>query len=101
MKNAALWDIKAQFVPHRRHITSPLESPVSCEERTGALCPKDDVLHSHRRENLKSYMKLSCPIEIYVLYRVAYGFRNGHIGLGESYCSCLQSLSCVHQRDKN
>jgi hypothetical protein len=27
MKNAVFWDIKAQFVPHRRHITSPLHSP--------------------------------------------------------------------------
>jgi hypothetical protein len=23
------WDIKTQFVPHRRHITSPLQSPAS------------------------------------------------------------------------
>jgi hypothetical protein len=27
MKNAVFWDIKTQFVPHRRHITSPLQSP--------------------------------------------------------------------------
>jgi hypothetical protein len=27
MKNAVFWDIKSQFVPHRRHITSPLHSP--------------------------------------------------------------------------
>jgi hypothetical protein len=27
MKNAVLWDIRTQFVPHRRHITSPLQSP--------------------------------------------------------------------------
>jgi hypothetical protein len=27
MKNALLWDIKPQFVLHRRHITSPLQSP--------------------------------------------------------------------------
>jgi hypothetical protein len=26
MKNAVSWDIKTQFVPHRRHITSPLHS---------------------------------------------------------------------------
>jgi hypothetical protein len=24
MKSAVFWDIKTQFVPHRRHITSPL-----------------------------------------------------------------------------
>jgi Fe-S cluster assembly ATPase SufC len=27
MKNAILWDIKTQFVLHRRHITSLLQSP--------------------------------------------------------------------------
>jgi hypothetical protein len=27
MKNVIFWDIKTQFVPHRRHITSPLQSP--------------------------------------------------------------------------
>jgi hypothetical protein len=26
MKNVVFWDIKTQFVPHRRHMTSPLES---------------------------------------------------------------------------
>jgi hypothetical protein len=27
MKNAIFWDTKHQFVPHRRHITSLLQSP--------------------------------------------------------------------------
>jgi hypothetical protein len=27
MKNVVFWDIKTQVVPHRRHITSPLQSP--------------------------------------------------------------------------
>jgi hypothetical protein len=27
MKNAAFWDIRTQFVPHRKHVTSPLQSP--------------------------------------------------------------------------
>jgi hypothetical protein len=27
MKNAVFWDIKTQFVLHRRDITSPLQSP--------------------------------------------------------------------------
>jgi hypothetical protein len=27
MKTALFWDIKPQFVPHRRHIISPLETP--------------------------------------------------------------------------
>jgi hypothetical protein len=26
MKNDVFWDIKTQFIPHRRHITSPLQS---------------------------------------------------------------------------
>jgi hypothetical protein len=27
MKNAVFWDLKTHFVPHRKHITSPLQSP--------------------------------------------------------------------------
>jgi hypothetical protein len=27
MENAFSWDIEIQFVPHRRHITSQLQSP--------------------------------------------------------------------------
>jgi hypothetical protein len=27
MKNVVFWDIKTQFLLHRRHITSPLQSP--------------------------------------------------------------------------
>jgi hypothetical protein len=27
MRNVVFWDIKPQFVLHRRHITSPLQSP--------------------------------------------------------------------------
>jgi hypothetical protein len=26
MKNAVFWDIRTQFIPHRKHITSPLQS---------------------------------------------------------------------------
>jgi hypothetical protein len=29
MKNGVFWDIKTEFVLHRRHITSPLQSPAS------------------------------------------------------------------------
>jgi hypothetical protein len=29
MKNGDFWDIKTEFLPHRRHITSPLQSPAS------------------------------------------------------------------------
>jgi hypothetical protein len=27
MKNAVFWDKKNQFLPHRKHITSPLQGP--------------------------------------------------------------------------
>jgi hypothetical protein len=29
MKNAIFWDIKAQFLPHKKHITSQLHSPAN------------------------------------------------------------------------
>jgi hypothetical protein len=29
LKNVVFWDIKTHFVLHRRHITSPLQSPAS------------------------------------------------------------------------
>jgi hypothetical protein len=29
MKNGVFWDIKPQFVLHRRHVTSPLHCPAS------------------------------------------------------------------------
>jgi hypothetical protein len=29
MKNVVFWDINTQFVPYRRHITPPLQSPAS------------------------------------------------------------------------
>jgi hypothetical protein len=29
MKNVVYWDIKTHFVPNRRHITSPLQSPAT------------------------------------------------------------------------
>jgi hypothetical protein len=31
MKNIVFWDITPQFIPHRRHITSPLQSCVRFE----------------------------------------------------------------------
>jgi hypothetical protein len=33
MNNAVFWDIETQFVPHRRQITSPLQSPAGCYVR--------------------------------------------------------------------
>jgi hypothetical protein len=38
MKNVVFWDIKTQFVPHRRHISSPLQSQASlCYVRFGVF----------------------------------------------------------------
>jgi hypothetical protein len=52
MKNVAFWDIKTQFVLHRRHITSLLQSPVSlCYVRFGvftAVTMKNVDLMLHR-----------------------------------------------------
>jgi hypothetical protein len=47
MKNAVFWDIKTQFVPHRR----PLRLRYVVQ-------PVNAILHSHRRGNLKSYENL-------------------------------------------
>jgi hypothetical protein len=47
MKNAVFWDIKPQFVLHRKHITSPLQSPASkCYVRFeifAAVTMKNDI----------------------------------------------------------
>jgi hypothetical protein len=47
MKNVVSWDIKAQFVPHRRHITSALQNPagscyVRCEVFTAVTMKSAD-----------------------------------------------------------
>jgi hypothetical protein len=34
MKNVVFWDMKSRSIPHRKHITSPLQSPaVKCHVR--------------------------------------------------------------------
>jgi hypothetical protein len=57
MKNAVFWDIKLQFVLHRRHITSPLQSSARFEVFT-AVTMKNAVFCDiklefvlHRRHN--------------------------------------------------
>jgi hypothetical protein len=82
---AVFWDIKTQFVPHRKHIKSALRSPAkqllvtayvlhgslihstlmmeaTRSFETAALTsakrrniPEDCIIHSHCRENLKFY----------------------------------------------
>jgi hypothetical protein len=44
MKIAALWDIQTQFVPHRRHITSALQSPAGCYVRFEVFTAATSVL---------------------------------------------------------
>jgi hypothetical protein len=40
MKNVVFWDIKTQFVLHRRHVISPLQIPVSqCYVRFQVFTP--------------------------------------------------------------
>jgi hypothetical protein len=36
MKNVVFWDIKAQFVTHKKHITSPLLSPAGFQGFQGS-----------------------------------------------------------------
>jgi hypothetical protein len=47
MKNAVFWDTQTKFVPHRKHITAPLHSPVgSCNASvvvSTAVTMKNDV----------------------------------------------------------
>jgi hypothetical protein len=41
---------------------------VSCEVRTGFYIPEDGILHSHCRENLKSYIALFCVSPILLTF---------------------------------
>jgi hypothetical protein len=45
MKNAVFWDIKTQFVPHRRHNTSPLQS------LAGLCCERFEVARTLTMKN--------------------------------------------------
>jgi hypothetical protein len=62
MKNVVYWDVKTQFVPHKRHITSPLQSP-------GGLCSvKLEVLTAMTMKNVVFW-----DIQIqFVLHRTHY-----------------------------
>jgi hypothetical protein len=46
MKNAFFWDIKTQFVLHRRHIISPLHSPARFEVFTAVTMKNAKFLRS-------------------------------------------------------
>jgi hypothetical protein len=40
------------------------ETSVKTQRTTRSHIPEDDILHNHRRENLKSYREISCLLEI-------------------------------------
>jgi hypothetical protein len=47
MTTAVFWDIKSQFVPHRNHVTSPLESPAGTPLAViSKICTRDNVVTS-------------------------------------------------------
>jgi hypothetical protein len=56
MKNVVFWDIKTQFILHRRHITASLQSPASqCYVRSEvftAVAMKNDVFWDIKRQFL-------------------------------------------------
>jgi hypothetical protein len=43
MKIAVFWDIKTQFVPYRKHITSP---PVNASSQTFVILMMEAMIHS-------------------------------------------------------
>jgi hypothetical protein len=66
MKNAVFWDTKTQFVPHRRHVKSPVQNPAGyCYVRFEvftAVTMKNVVFWDiktqfvpHRRHNMFAY----------------------------------------------
>jgi hypothetical protein len=46
MKNGVFWDIKARYMLHRRHMTSPLQNPV------GGCCIRFEVLTAVTMKNV-------------------------------------------------
>jgi hypothetical protein len=65
MKNVVFWDIDTQFVPHRRHITSPLQSPAAvccenCTEHTDKPCGQSVPHRKHITSPLQSPVAVCC-----------------------------------------
>jgi hypothetical protein len=67
MKNAVFWDIKTQFVLHRRHITSPLHSPASqCYVRfevSTAVTMKNAVFWDIKTQFLPHSRHIASPLQ--------------------------------------
>jgi hypothetical protein len=67
MKKAVFCDIKTQFVPHRRHITSPLQSPANyCYVRFGvftAVTMKNDVFKDIKPQFVLHRRHITSPLQ--------------------------------------
>jgi hypothetical protein len=74
MKNAVFWSVELQLPAHagsslvdfstlKMEAIRSSETSVQSTTSTRLHTPEDSILHSHRRENLKSYkvMKLQIP----------------------------------------
>jgi hypothetical protein len=72
LKNAVIWDIKTQFVPHKRHITSPLGSPASyCYvsfEVSTAVTMKIAVFYDIKTQFVPHRRYITSPLESPVSY---------------------------------
>jgi hypothetical protein len=55
MKNVVFWDIKTHFVLHMMEALGSSETSV-LTRATRRNVPEDAILHSHHRENHKSYI---------------------------------------------
>jgi hypothetical protein len=55
------------------------ETLVNFYQTTRRYNPEDSPLRTHRRENLKSYLKIKCTRDILLLFRQLVGLLFGHI----------------------
>jgi hypothetical protein len=67
MKNGVFWDIKTQFVLHRRHITSPIQSPAGyCHVRfevSKAVTMKNVVFWDIKTQFLLHRRHITSPLQ--------------------------------------
>jgi hypothetical protein len=67
MKNGVFWDIKTQFVLHRRHITSPLQNPAGdCYVRFEvftAVTMKKGVFWDIKTQFVFHRKHITCPLQ--------------------------------------
>jgi hypothetical protein len=67
MKNVVFWDIKTQFVPHRRQITFPLQFPAGKRyvrfEVFMAVTVKNAVFWDIKTQFLPHRRHMTCPLQ--------------------------------------